>query len=92
LVEGLERVRNIAASHLHSLAVTQSGAVFQWGLALLPDSDAEDEPRPIIVEGFRGVSMRCVFAGTNVAFAIGEDGELFSWGIGSYGEAREVFS
>jgi alpha-tubulin suppressor-like RCC1 family protein len=28
LVEGLESVRSIAASHLHSFAVTQSGAVF----------------------------------------------------------------
>jgi alpha-tubulin suppressor-like RCC1 family protein len=84
-VEGLESVRSIAASHLHSLAVTQSEAVFQWGPALLPDSDPEDSLRPVIVEGFGGVRVRRVFAGTFVLFAIGGDGELFSWGRGVCG-------
>jgi hypothetical protein len=35
-----------------------------------------------MVEGFGGVRVRRVCAGYRVAFAIGEDGELFSWGIG----------
>jgi hypothetical protein len=52
------------------------------------DSDEEDlggaEP-PTIVDGFGEVRVRRVFAGDDKAFAIGEDGEVFSWGRGCYG-------
>jgi alpha-tubulin suppressor-like RCC1 family protein len=80
LVEALESVRSIAASDFFSLAVTQSGSVFQWGEPFR--RGAEDSPRPITVEGFGGVRVRCVCGGYRVAFAIGEKGELFSWGSG----------
>jgi alpha-tubulin suppressor-like RCC1 family protein len=80
LLEGLEGVRSVAASNYHSLAVTQAGGVFQWGLALLPET--EHLLQPSIVEGFGGVRVRRVCAGDNTAFAIGEDGEVFSWGRG----------
>jgi alpha-tubulin suppressor-like RCC1 family protein len=77
-VEGLEGVRGIAACHAHSLAVTESGAVFRWGQAFL--LEAGNELLPIIVEGFGGVRVRRVFVKSHIAFAIGEDGALYSWG------------
>jgi alpha-tubulin suppressor-like RCC1 family protein len=80
LVEGLEGVRSIASGSGYNLAVTQSGLVFSWGFALL--REAEDSLRPIIVDGFAGVRVRRVCAGTYIALAIGEDGELFSVGKG----------
>jgi alpha-tubulin suppressor-like RCC1 family protein len=80
LVQGLEGVRSIAASAVHSFAVTQSGAVSSWGRAAKPG--AQDSLRPVIIEGFGGVRMRCVCPGGEQTFAIGEDGELFSWGRG----------
>jgi alpha-tubulin suppressor-like RCC1 family protein len=83
LVEGLDGVRGIAVGSGFSLAVTQSGVVFSWGCALLPE--AEDSLRPIIVEGLEGVRIRGVFAGGSTAFAVSEDGELFSWGEGFRG-------
>jgi alpha-tubulin suppressor-like RCC1 family protein len=89
LVEGLEGVRGFDAGVAHSLAVTQSGIVFIWGHALLRGSEDQDNTqdtlRPIIVEGFGGVRVRQVCAGVNTAFAIGEGGELFSWGRGEDG-------
>jgi hypothetical protein len=78
LVEGLVGVRGIAAFQDLNLAVTQSGAVYQWGKLFCRDS--EDTLRPTIVAGFGGVRVSRVFAGRCAAFAIGEDGELFSWG------------
>jgi E3 ubiquitin-protein ligase HERC2 len=36
--------------------------------------------------------MRRLFAGTNVVFAISEDGELFSWGGGNYGKEHGWFA
>jgi alpha-tubulin suppressor-like RCC1 family protein len=83
LVEGLESVRSIAAGDHGCFVVTQSGAVFQWGCALL--AEAEDSLRPIIVEGFGGVLVRRVCAGDYTAFAIGDGGEIFSWGRGRHG-------
>jgi hypothetical protein len=60
-VEGLESVCSIAAGGSHSLAVTQSGILFQWGQSFL-DGAAESTLRPMIVEGFGGVSVRRVGA------------------------------
>jgi alpha-tubulin suppressor-like RCC1 family protein len=77
-VQGLDGVRSIAAADAHSLAVTQSGVVFSWGRAVR--RGAQHSLRPIIVEGFEGVRVHQACAGREVAFAIGEDGELFSWG------------
>jgi alpha-tubulin suppressor-like RCC1 family protein len=43
---------------------------------------AKKELRTIVVEGFGGVRVRCVVAGSSAAFAVGDGGELFSWGCG----------
>jgi alpha-tubulin suppressor-like RCC1 family protein len=80
LVEGLEDVCGVSAAFNHSLAVTHSGAVFRWGRAL--QHDAEGSLRRILVEGFGGVRVRRALAGYGLVFAIGEEGELFSWGLG----------
>jgi E3 ubiquitin-protein ligase HERC1 len=83
LVEGLEGVCSIAAATDHCLAVTHSGAVFSWGSAY--QDEAENQLRPSIVEGFEGVRVRRVCDSEIIYFAIGEAGELFSWGRGAVG-------
>jgi alpha-tubulin suppressor-like RCC1 family protein len=79
LVEKLDSVCSIAAAEAHSLAVTHSGAVFRWG-----ERETQDALRPIAVEGFKGVRMRRGSVDSGTFFAIGEAGELFSWGSGEY--------
>jgi alpha-tubulin suppressor-like RCC1 family protein len=76
LMESLEGVCGIAAAWDHILDMTPSGAIFSWGNSFL---------RPILVEGFGGVRLRRVVAGASEAYAIGQAGELFSWGDGSCG-------
>jgi alpha-tubulin suppressor-like RCC1 family protein len=78
LVKGLEGVRGVAADVRRSLAVTHSGAVFIWGSPF--QLGMEGSLRPIIVNGFEGVRVHRLFAGQDMIFAIGESGELFSWG------------
>jgi alpha-tubulin suppressor-like RCC1 family protein len=85
LVEELDGVRSVASGYKQSLVVTQSGAVLSWGSAFDPRADTGlcFQLRPTIVEGFgEGVRVRRVFAGDSTAFAIGHNGELFSWGDG----------
>jgi alpha-tubulin suppressor-like RCC1 family protein len=82
-VEGLEGVRDIAAAFGHSVAVTQSGAVFCSGRGFQPEAESL---KPILVQGFDlGVRVRRVVAGGSEFFAIGQAGELFSWGRCTYG-------
>jgi alpha-tubulin suppressor-like RCC1 family protein len=50
--------------------------------AFAEDEDEDDfEPLPTIVDGFEGVRVRRVYAHALARFAIGEAGELFSWGL-----------
>jgi alpha-tubulin suppressor-like RCC1 family protein len=76
-------VCNIAAGGSISLAVTETGDVLQWGKSFWPEAE-EDSLSPVLVEGLGGVHVRRVCVCWNAAFAIGQDGELFSWGNGSY--------
>jgi alpha-tubulin suppressor-like RCC1 family protein len=71
-------VRGIAAAAAHSFAVTQSGAVFRWGQHSWRFRGAKSSVRPTVVDGLIRVHRVCT--GTEVAFAIGENGDLFSWG------------
>jgi hypothetical protein len=83
LVEGLEGVCSMAAGSSRSLAATQSGDVFHWGKSFVPG--AEDPLSPTVVEGFAGVRVRLVSCCDDMAYAIGEDGEVFSWEVATSG-------
>jgi alpha-tubulin suppressor-like RCC1 family protein len=82
LMKGLEGVRGISSGFDHSLAVTRSGDVFRW---VIPLKFAFETLSRITVEEFGGVRVRHVCAGASVDCAIGQDGELFSWGNGEFG-------
>jgi alpha-tubulin suppressor-like RCC1 family protein len=75
--------RGIEAAFNHSFAVTQSASVFHWGAK--GQSFIMSSLRLQLVRGFRRVRVRRVCGGSDNAFAIGKDGELFSWGVGRYG-------
>jgi alpha-tubulin suppressor-like RCC1 family protein len=89
LMERLGGVRSVAAGDKHSLAVTPSGVYFCGRFACRGSGEGlslgKVELRPILIEGFGRVRVRRVCAGADAAFAIGEDGELFSWGAGDWG-------
>jgi alpha-tubulin suppressor-like RCC1 family protein len=80
LVEGLEGVCSIATGDTGNLAATQLGDVFRWGKLFMPEQ--EDALRPVMVEGFMGVRECRVCYCMENAFAVGEHGEMFSWGYG----------
>jgi alpha-tubulin suppressor-like RCC1 family protein len=82
-IQGFAWEHAVAANSNHSFSVSQSGVVFRWGRAL--KRGVRDSLRPIVVHGFGAVRVRRVCAGLDVAFAVGEEGQLFSWGCGRHG-------
>jgi alpha-tubulin suppressor-like RCC1 family protein len=83
LVEGFEGVCHIAAAVIQSLASTQARGVFEWGSMF--QCAEKMHLRPTSVEGFGGMRVRNVRTGVFASFAVGENGELFSWGRGIRG-------
>ena len=88
-VEALqERVCSAAAGCEHSLAVTQSGALYAWGYGgegQLGHGDEEEQRLPKWVEGMQE-RVCSVAAGQLHSLALIETGALYSWGRGSCGK------
>jgi alpha-tubulin suppressor-like RCC1 family protein len=84
LVEVLEAVCSIGTTCDSCVAVTQSGDVFSWGQSF--ELSAPDLLRPVLVKGLmEGVRVRRVCVGSGSVFAIGENGEVSSWGYNGFG-------
>ena len=82
-VEALqERICSVAAGANHSLAVTQSGALYAWGeggCGQLGHGNDEDQLLPKRVEGLQE-RVCSVAAGPNHSLAVTQSGALYSWG------------
>ncbi|KAG7245449.1 hypothetical protein INR49_010900 [Caranx melampygus] len=76
LVEYLkDPVESVAAGLRHSLAVTNTGRVYQWGTGLLSLAKRALSPHPI-------PSHLC----SKVPCVVPEDGDLFLWGSNKHGQ------
>ncbi|KAB1210505.1 Ultraviolet-B receptor UVR8 [Morella rubra] len=82
------RIKQIACGDSHCLAVTMEGEVQSWGRnqnGQLGLGTTEDSLVPQKIQAFQGVSIRMVAAGAEHTAAVTEDGELYGWGWGRYG-------
>ncbi|KAK1419253.1 hypothetical protein QVD17_28417 [Tagetes erecta] len=82
------RIRQIACGDSHCLAVTMEGEVQSWGRnqnGQLGLGTSEDSLVPQKIEAFQGINVKMVAAGAEHTVAITEDGELYGWGWGRYG-------
>ncbi|XP_029379769.1 secretion-regulating guanine nucleotide exchange factor isoform X2 [Echeneis naucrates] len=90
-VEGLkDPVVSVAAGLRHSLAVTDSGCVYQWGTGLFSHAKRALSPRPIpsylcskvpcLVPGLDQKTSIFVAAGSLHCVCLTGDGDLFLWG------------
>ncbi|KAI3990988.1 hypothetical protein MKX01_026172 [Papaver californicum] len=82
------RIKQIACGDSHCLAVTMHGEVQSWGRnqnGQLGLGTTEDSLVPQKVQAFQGISVKMVAAGAEHTAAVTEDGELFGWGWGRYG-------
>ena len=79
-------VRAVAAGMEHSLALSEAGEVFSWGMGgdgQLGHGDGEEERlEPLRVAGLGGVRVCAVAAGCCHSLAVGSDGAVYGWGYG----------
>ncbi|KAK9292355.1 hypothetical protein L1049_020321 [Liquidambar formosana] len=82
------KIKQIACGDSHCLALTVEGEVQSWGRnqnGQLGLGTTEDSLVPQKIQAFQGVSIKMVAAGAEHTAAVTEDGELYGWGWGRYG-------
>ncbi|EOA13376.1 hypothetical protein CARUB_v10026414mg [Capsella rubella] len=82
------RIKQIACGDSHCLAVTMEGEVQSWGRnqnGQLGLGDTEDSLVPQKIQAFEGIRIKMVAAGAEHTAAVTEDGDLYGWGWGRYG-------
>ncbi|KAI4330103.1 hypothetical protein MLD38_028410 [Melastoma candidum] len=82
------RIKQIACGDSHCLAVTMDGEVQSWGRnqnGQLGLGSTEDSLLPQKIHAFQGVPVKMVAAGAEHTAAVTENGELYGWGWGCYG-------
>lgn len=86
-LQGL-RIKQIACGDSHCLAVTINGEVQSWGRnqnGQLGLGNTEDSLVPRKIQGFQGIAVKMVAAGAEHTVAVTEDGKVYGWGWGRYG-------
>ncbi|XP_054482723.1 secretion-regulating guanine nucleotide exchange factor-like isoform X2 [Anoplopoma fimbria] len=104
VIESLEEpVVSVAAGLRHSLAATDSGCVYQWGIGLFSHARRALSPRPVpshlsstvpsLVPGLDKKTTHKVTAGSAHCVCLTGDGDLFLWGSNKRGQltATEPF-
>ncbi|KAG7522230.1 secretion-regulating guanine nucleotide exchange factor isoform X1 [Solea senegalensis] len=96
-------VVSVAAGLRHSLAVTDSGCVYQWGTGLFTHAKRALSPHPVpshlsskvpcLVPGLDQKISCQIAAGSTHCVCLTGDGDLFLWGSNKYGQltATESF-
>lgn len=86
-LQGL-RIKQIACGDCHCLAVTIENKVLSWGRnqnGELGLGTTKDSHVPQKILAFEGIRIKMVAAGAEHSVAITEDGDLYGWGWGRYG-------
>uniref|UniRef100_A0A8K9XKN9 RCC1-like domain-containing protein n=1 Tax=Oncorhynchus mykiss TaxID=8022 RepID=A0A8K9XKN9_ONCMY len=91
-----EPVIRVAAGLRHSLTVTATGSVYQWGMGLSGQAKRALSPQPVpehftskvpcLVPGLEQVILHSVAAGSAHCVSLTESGRVFTWGRGNYGQ------
>jgi len=85
-----ERIVMVATGDWHTVALSEAGHVFTWGLGMHGrlghnDSENQEAPRHVDNEWFRGKRVVFVAAGEDHTVAVTAGGRLYTWGRGYFG-------
>lgn len=91
----------ISSGQHHTIALDDTGSVYTLGRKeygrLGLGEDCEDQSSPTLVPGLKEVVCSSVAAGNLVSYAVSENGDVYSWGMGTngqlgHGDEDDVFS
>ncbi|XP_069564334.1 secretion-regulating guanine nucleotide exchange factor isoform X1 [Brachyistius frenatus] len=95
-----EPIVSVAAGLRHSLAVTDSGCVYQWGTGLFTHARRALSPNPVpshlnskvpcLVPGLEQRTSRLVTAGSAHCVCLTGDGDLFLWGSNKHSQLTTI--
>jgi len=84
-----KRVVDIACGQQHSLAVTDNGEVYGWGLNVFGQlglGDTKDRLVPAQLTGLKDHFITSVACGSEHSIALTDQGKVFTWGSSEYGQ------
>ena len=85
-----KHIRSIACGSFHTIACTETGDVFSWGIGergQLGHGDLENHKTPWPILGLQGVEIGAIAAGEAHSIASSRDGKkVWAWGAGHYGQ------
>jgi Tol biopolymer transport system component len=87
--EYLTDVKAISAGYLFSLALKNDGTVWAWGgnaCGQLGINSTTDSDYPVQVTSLSSISITDISAGSNYSAAKDADGNIWTWGLNSYGQ------
>ena len=83
-----EVFESVSAGDNHSIAVTAKGSVWSWGHSgcLGHGSVAEHQWQPKLIVALAGHAIVSATAGTLHSLAVTADGDVWTWGVGGFGQ------
>lgn len=78
-VGGIAKVKQVVSAQFHSAALTEEGAVYQWGVNSCEDQYVY-EKTPQKVNFPTNVKIKSVAVGNKRSFAVDTEGRLYVWG------------
>lgn len=85
-ITGLSGMVAVVRGYDHSMALSNSGAVWAWGdnsVGQIGDGTEEDRDIPVMISGLSDIVM--ISAGSKSSYALDSQGNLWAWGRNSYG-------
>lgn len=84
-----QNVVSVVACKYHSVALTQEGRLFSWGIGRggrLGHGNEEIQPFPCLIRSLSNVVITAISAAENHCLAVSNTGEMYSWGSNRHGQ------
>jgi alpha-tubulin suppressor-like RCC1 family protein len=86
-ISGLSNIKTIALGSDHTLALTNGGQVYAWGMGdfgRLGNGSEDDQPSPVLIGSLSGITA--IAAGSDHSLAVKDDNTVWAWGTNGVGQ------
>jgi len=84
-----KRIFKMDGGAWHTVALTTTGMVFTWGSSdsgQLGHGDTEEHKLPTLITSLKGTKIIDISCGEHFVVAVAENGKIYSWGSGEFGQ------